>query len=146
MTFIDLGGGGEAGTQRMAGKLAAALGFGPPRTPAASAVVLTRRATSWSLSRSGPTCSPRPVTRRKSGPFASLANRIQALTAATGQVASEEPLPIPTSRRPFRQDSLFGGRRGRCHGHRGGTAVPALESGLCLQNGQHHIHVAARRL
>ena len=102
IALIHLGRGGEAGPQRVApqNRCSRWLSERLPRTPAARAAFLTRRATSWSCSRSGPTSLPLPVTRRKRGPLAILANLIQVSVATTGQVASEEPRPTSTSRHP----------------------------------------------
>ena len=59
---------------------------------------LTRRATCRSVSRSAPTLPP--TTRRNSGPTEIRANFSQVSSATTGQVASQEPRPISTSRQP----------------------------------------------
>jgi hypothetical protein len=67
IAFVGLGRGGEAGAWRMVGKFCfRSPSDRSPRTPAASAVRLTSRATSWSFRRSAPTRrSLKPIHIRK---------------------------------------------------------------------------------
>ncbi len=99
VAFVDLGRRGQAGVQRVPGRLLLPLACGK----IAAHACREREALDQARDVAVVTCSDstsRPTAARNTGPRAMRANISRASSAATGQVRSEEPRPISTSRQP----------------------------------------------
>ena len=97
VAFVDLGRRGQAGAQRVPGRLLLPLACGK----IAAHACREREALDQARDVAVVTCSDptsRPTAARNTGPRAMRANFSRASTAATGQVRSVEPRPISTSR------------------------------------------------
>jgi len=99
VAFVDLGRRRQAGAQRVAGELLLPLALRKVAAHACGdrqALDQARDVAVVEFFRS----DLGPTTARNTGPRAMRANFSQAVSAATGQVRSDEPRPISTSRQP----------------------------------------------